>query len=100
MQLQSLYPKLRSQRVALVPISTDRVEESQKLKEKLGLSFALYSDPRRFTIERWDVADPDSKLALQATFVIAEGGRVAFRHYGPSDDALPGKILGTLERLP
>ena len=79
-------------------ISVDPRDKSDELTKKLGLSFPLHGDPDRAVARAWGVADPKRDIALPATFVVAKGGRIVFRHIGanPKDRPTMQAILAAL----
>ena len=66
----------------IVPVSVDPIDKSRELKEKLKLSFDLYRDADGKLASSWGVFDKDSGYNLAATFVVAKGGEVIYRHIG------------------
>ena len=79
-------------------ISVDPPQKNASLGKRLGLGFPIYSDPQREVIGAWGVADPEKAIALPATFVVAAGGAIRFRHVGqsPPDRPAINQVLGAL----
>ena len=70
-------------------LSVDDVEQSKKLKEKLGIALAPYSDPGGAAAQAWKVWDKETEIALAASFVVMPGGKVAFRYVGANKSDRP-----------
>ena len=68
----------------VIAVSTDSPEDAAALKQKLGLTFDVYSDTDLQTIQKWGVANYDTNIAKPATFVIQKGGAVTFKKIGGS----------------
>jgi peroxiredoxin len=66
----------------VVAISVDDPGQSQKLRERLSIELPLYSDEDGKAASAWKVWDPETELALAASFVVAPGGRVIYRYIG------------------
>jgi peroxiredoxin len=73
----------------VIAVSTDSPEDAGKLKDKLGLTFDVYSDTDLQTIAKWGVANYDTNIAKPATFVIQKGGAVTFKKIGGNTNDRP-----------
>src|SRR5450432_1782098 len=73
----------------VIAVSTDSPEDAGKLKDKLGLTFDVYSDTDLQTITKWGVANYDTNIAKPATFVIQKGGAVTFKKIGSNTNDRP-----------
>lgn len=65
-------------------MSVDSVSKAAQLRDKLGLSFAVYSDPTHAGIKAWNIYDGKNEIARPATFVVAKGGKLLYRYVGKS----------------
>ena len=76
------------------------MEESGRLKKRLGLRFALLSDPKRVTISAYGVAMRDREIAVPAVFVVDSRRRILLRHVGETLTDRPSaeKIIEALSR--
>ena len=86
--------------VTTVAVSTDSPDDAAALKEKLGLTFELYSDTDLATITKWGVEDYDAQIAKPATFIIQPGGAITFRKVGTSQTDRPtvDELLAALRK--
>lgn len=83
----------------MVAISVDPPAKSVALRKRLGLTFPLYSDQHGAAARAWNVFDPDTEIALAATFVVAPGGQIIYRYLGTSKSDRPSvdQILQGIE---
>src|SRR5260221_12528734 len=86
----------------VVAVSTDTPDDAGALKDKLGLTFDLYSDTELQTIAKWGIADYNANIAKPATFVIQKGGAITFRKVGENQTDRPtaDQILVEVRREP
>ncbi|HEY0250024.1 MAG TPA: peroxiredoxin family protein [Kofleriaceae bacterium] len=84
----------------VVAISTDSPEDAGKLKEKLGLTFDVYSDTQLQTIQKWGVANYDTNIAKPSTFIVQKGGAITFKKIGETTNDRPSaeQILAQLDQ--
>jgi peroxiredoxin len=73
----------------VVAVSTDAPDDAGALKDKLGLTFDLYSDPELQVIAKWGVADYGANISKPATFIIQKGGAITFRKVGENQTDRP-----------
>lgn len=83
----------------VVAVSVDDADDSNALRERLGLSFPLYQDPTFELGRAWKVFDDETEIHLAATFVIARGGKVVFEYVGKDKTDRP-KVQLLLDSLP
>lgn len=102
-QLQQLETNLNGYRrkgIQIIAITLDPPDRSRVLLDELSLRFDLVSaDSATFAI--WGAMDPNSSIALPATFIIDRQGLVRYRHIGrnAADRALDVEILTMLESM-
>lgn len=65
-------------------MSSEEVELGAELREDLGLSFVLASDPALTVIESYGVRHEGEDLAVPAIFVIDAKGVIRYSHIGES----------------
>jgi peroxiredoxin len=73
----------------VIAISTDSPQDAGALKDKMGLTFDVYSDTELQTIAKWGVADYGTNIAKPSTFVIQKGGAITFKKIGQSTTDRP-----------
>ena len=73
----------------VIAVSTDSPQDAGALKDKMGLTFDVYSDAQLQTIAKWGVADFDTNVAKPSTFVIQKGGAITFKKIGQSTTDRP-----------
>ncbi|MEO8548823.1 MAG: redoxin domain-containing protein [Kofleriaceae bacterium] len=73
----------------VIAVSTDSPQDAGALKDKMGLTFDIYSDPELQTIAKWGVADYGTNIAKPATFVIQKGGAITFKKIGDGTNDRP-----------
>lgn len=83
MQLQEILPQFKAENATLWGVSVDSLDESQKLVEKLKLTFPLAADKDLRVIRQFGVEMTDQPIAVPATFVLRAGsGEVVYRYIG------------------
>lgn len=84
----------------VVAVSTDAPDDAGALKDKLGLTFDLYSDPELAVIGKWGAADYGANIAKPSTFIIAKGGAITYRKVGENQTDRPtaDQILAELHK--
>lgn len=84
----------------VIAISTDSPEDAGALKDKLGLSFDVYSDAQLTTIQKWGVANYETNIAKPSTFIVQKGGAVTFKKIGTNTNDRPSadEILAQLDQ--
>jgi peroxiredoxin len=82
----------------VIAVSTDTPQDAGALKDKMGLTFDVYSDTELQTIAKWGVADYGTNIAKPSTFVIQKGGAITFKKIGQSTTDRPtvDEILAAL----
>jgi peroxiredoxin len=75
--------------VTIVAISSDEPADLTSMRDKLGLTFELYSDTNLAVIQQWGVEDFGNGIAKPATFIVKPGGAVAFQKVGVKPDDRP-----------
>ena len=79
-ELQSQIERFEARNTAIIAISVDTPEASLAMIERLGLSFALASDPDQRIVRASGVQNPDTKeLALHAVYLVDRDGEVVYR---------------------
>ena len=73
----------------VIAVSTDSPQDAGALKDKMGLTFDVYSDSQLQTIAKWGVADYDTNVAKPSTFVIQKGGAITFKKIGQNTTDRP-----------
>ncbi len=82
-ELQHQLSRFERREVALLALSVDEPEASLAMIERLGLAFALGSDPEQHVIQAYRVQNPDTReLAIHAVFIIASDGDIYYRKVG------------------
>jgi peroxiredoxin len=82
----------------VLAISSDAPADLTVVRDKLGLSFELYSDASLEVIHRWGVEDFGNGIAKPATFIVKPGGEIKFQRVGDKPDDRPS-VLQILEAL-
>ncbi len=81
-------------------ISVDPLETSKEFADKLGLTFAVASDPEMKVIDTYGVRNKDvPELALHAIFLIDQAGKVFYRKIARRR-AKSQELLYALDRAP
>lgn len=57
----------------------DSPEPSRARAEKLGLAFALHSDPKLEVVRAYGVEDQENGIAWPAIFIMGQDGKVRWR---------------------
>jgi peroxiredoxin len=78
----------------------DPVSKVAMLRDKLGITFPLYSDPTHAGIKAWGIYDARNEISRPATFVVAKGGTIVYRYVGesPSDRPTSQVVLEVLRK--
>lgn len=87
----------------LVAISVDDVAPGKALREKLGLTFPVLSDPGgAAAIRRYGVFDPDTEIAWPSIFVVSKDGIVLQRWLADTyrERIATADVLAQLDQLP
>ena len=84
----------------MVAISVDPSSSSRDMARRLGLKFPLLRDPDMAVITAYGVAMAGRDIAVPATIVIDQRGRVVYRRVGEtmSDRPEVPALLEVLER--
>lgn len=80
-------------------IVVDGTGVNATLRKRLSLSFPLLSDPDLSTIRAYGVEDVGNDIALPATVVVSQDGRVRWLYVGdrPSDRPVVDDVLAVLD---
>lgn len=97
MQLAEHHDRFQRERIALVMISVDSVEDSRALADRLGTRIPLLSDPDMTVIGAWGVAMEGRDIAVPATFVVDRERRIRWRRVGETQIDRPA-IAETLDQ--
>lgn len=103
--LGALHTRLAAAGGALLTVSTDSVQDSRRLAEKLELPFDLLSDGGAEVVGEYGLRmhEPyqDLTVAIPASFLIDKAGMLAWRHVSASvnDRAAPDDVEGVIDRL-
>lgn len=66
--------------VSIVALSVDEADNSVRLQQRLGITFALASDPNQSVVNAFGVQNPQTnELALHAVYLVDMTGRVIYR---------------------
>ncbi len=82
----------------IVAVSVDSIADQQKMSQKFGLRFQLYSDPQLAVITKFGVDDYAAGISRPAVFVIEKGGTIAYKRVGdrPDDRPTTDEILAAI----
>ena len=84
-------------------ISVDEPADSKELKESLGLTIPLLSDPDMTVIHGFGVGMQAREIAVPTSFVVAKDGLVRWRYIGrtqadrPKPDAILAEALAAID---
>jgi peroxiredoxin len=78
-ELQSRHADFDARSIRIVAVSVDDLDDSRDLVKKLGLTFALLSDPELRAIRAYGVADESNGIAWPAEFLVDRGGAIRWR---------------------
>jgi len=94
-ELEKIRTRLEKRGFTVYAVSTDEPSTSADLRKSLGLGFTLLSDPGGVSITGWGVYTREHDLARPSVFVIAPGGRIAYRYVSdtPVDRPAPAALL-------
>ncbi len=73
----------------IVAVSVDSIADEQKMTQKFGLRFQLYSDPQLAVITKFGVDDYAAGISRPAVFVIEKGGAIVYKRVGDRADDRP-----------
>ncbi len=84
----------------MVLVSVDPLETSKEFSDKLGLTFAVASDPEMKVIDTYGVRNQDvPELALHSIFMVDREGKVFYRKIARRR-AKSQELLYALDRAP
>jgi len=95
-QLQELVSEIEAKGLQLVGISPDSVDKLNDMREKVGLSFPLLSDPEFVAAKAFGVAfkKGDRALPVPSIFVVAPNGSIQYIYVNPNyRERLDNKVL-------
>ncbi len=79
-ELQNQIARFQRRKANIVAISVDSPADSQAMIQRLGLTFALASDPDQAVVKAFGVQNPETReLALHAVYVINTNGSIVYR---------------------
>ncbi|MEM8766376.1 MAG: redoxin domain-containing protein [Pseudomonadota bacterium] len=82
-ELQHQLARFERREVEILALSVDEPEASLAMIDRLGLAFALGSDPEQSVIQAYQVQNPDTReLAIHAVYIIASDGEIYYRKVG------------------
>jgi len=79
-ELEAIRTRLEKRGFTIYAVSTDEPATAAELRKSLGLGFTLLSDPGGMSINGWGVYTREHDLARPSVFVVAPGGRIAYRY--------------------
>lgn len=66
--------------MSIIALSVDEPQDSERMIQRLGISFALASDPGQKVVKGFGVQNPQTnELALHAVYIVDEQARVIYR---------------------
>ncbi|MEM7019633.1 MAG: redoxin domain-containing protein [Pseudomonadota bacterium] len=79
-ELQSQIHRFERRGATVIALSVDAPADSLAMIDRLGLSFALGSDPEQNVVKAFKVQNPDTEeLALHAVYIVNKDGEVFYR---------------------
>jgi hypothetical protein len=82
-ELQHQLARFERRGVTVLALSVDEPTASQAMIKRLGLTFALGSDPQQNVIKAFRVQNPDTQeLAIHAVYIVDSNGTVFYRKVG------------------
>lgn len=98
-ELQKHKQDFLDRHVNVIGISSDEPSDLDTMKNKVGLTFELYSDAGLVVIQKWGVEDFGNSIAKPATFIVNPGGSISFQKVGTKPDDRPSvqDILDALD---
>ena len=82
-ELQNQIARFKRREVSIVAVSVDEPAASVTMVERLGLEFALGSDPGQSVVKAFAVQNPDTQeLAIHAVYIVDQQGKVYYRKVG------------------
>lgn len=99
-ELQADLDELAKRGFTVYAISTDDPADSAALRERLGLTFELYSDTAGIATQAWGIYSREHDLARPAVFVIKPGGDIVYRYVSdtPNDRPKTDELLEIAEQ--
>lgn len=77
--MQSKLGELTKRDIGLVAISVDEPPAGKALAAKLGLDFAIVSDPKGTAIRAFGVFDDETEITWPSIFVVGKDGAIVKR---------------------
>ena len=91
-ELQNQIARFERRNVSVIALSVDSPTDSAAMVERLGLTFALGSDPEQNIVKAFRVQNPDTQeLAVHAVYIVDPAGKVFYRKVArrrPTSDEL------------
>ena len=82
-ELQHQLSRFEGRNVEIIAVSVDEPEASLAMIDRLGIEFALGSDPDQAVIQAFRVQNPDTReLAIHAVYIVDGSGEVYYRKVG------------------
>ena len=82
-ELQNQLERFERRNVQIVALSVDETEASTNMIKRLGLRFALGSDPEQVVVKAFGVQNPDTReLAIHAVYIVDDNGKIFYRKVG------------------
>ncbi len=79
-ELQNQLDRFNRRNSSIVAISVDSPADSLAMIKRLGLTFALASDPEQKVVKAFGVQNPDTReLALHAVYIVDPAGKIFYR---------------------
>jgi peroxiredoxin len=98
-KLADIHAQLHARGISLVAISADTAADSRALRDRLGLSFPLLSDPDVAVAAAYGVAMRGQDIAVPSTFVVMPNREITWKYVGENAADRPAAEL-LLEHLP
>ena len=94
-ELDADFAEFAKRGFGIFAISTDNPSDSAALRERLNLSFDLYSDTAGIATSAWGIYSREHDLARPAVFVIRAGGAIEYRYVSdtPTDRPKNAELL-------
>jgi len=82
-ELQSQFERFEKRSASVIALSVDPPNDSQAMIKRLGLQFAIASDPNQRVVQMFRVQNPDTReLALHAVYIVDRDGKIFYRKVG------------------
>jgi len=79
-ELQNQLERFERRNVQIVALSVDETEASTNMIKRLGLGFAVGSDPEQAVVKAFGVQNPDTReLAIHAAYIVDDNGKIFYR---------------------